>query len=114
MKRGEIWTVAGGSDYTGKPRPVIVIQADEFDATESITVCGITSTDIESPHFRISLDPSSANGLTVRSFVMIDKINAVRKIKLGRRIGELSKRNMQHINRAVALFLGLARKARRR
>ena len=25
MKRGEIWTVTGGSGYAGKPRPVIVL-----------------------------------------------------------------------------------------
>ncbi len=28
MKRGEVWTVAGGTDYAGKPRPAIVIQDD--------------------------------------------------------------------------------------
>jgi mRNA interferase MazF len=114
LKRGEIWTVAGGSDYTGKPRPVIIIQANNFDATESITVCGITSTDIESPLFRVSLEPSSANGPAVRSFVMTDKINAVRKTKLGMRIGEVSGRDMLRIDRGIALFLGLARNARRR
>lgn len=31
MKRGEIWTVAGGKDYGGKPRPVLIIQDDRFD-----------------------------------------------------------------------------------
>lgn len=31
MKRGEIWTVAGGKDYAGKPRPVGL-----FKTTDSI------------------------------------------------------------------------------
>ncbi len=39
MKRGEIWTAAGGKDYAGKPRPVVIVQDDRFDAIESITVC---------------------------------------------------------------------------
>jgi mRNA interferase MazF len=39
MRRGEIWTVADGRDYAGKPRPVVIVQGDSFDATDSITVC---------------------------------------------------------------------------
>jgi mRNA-degrading endonuclease toxin of MazEF toxin-antitoxin module len=35
MKRGEVWTVSGGKDYAGKPRPVVVVQDDAFDATDS-------------------------------------------------------------------------------
>jgi mRNA interferase MazF len=30
MKRGEIWSVAGGGDYTNKPRPVVIVQDDQF------------------------------------------------------------------------------------
>jgi mRNA-degrading endonuclease toxin of MazEF toxin-antitoxin module len=42
MKRGDIWTVAGGKDYAGKPRPVVIVQDDSFDATDSITICAFT------------------------------------------------------------------------
>jgi len=34
MNRGDIRTVAGGKDYAGKPRPVVVVQDDSFDATD--------------------------------------------------------------------------------
>ena len=37
MKRGDIWTAAGGSGYAGKPKPVVIIQDDHFDATASAT-----------------------------------------------------------------------------
>jgi mRNA-degrading endonuclease toxin of MazEF toxin-antitoxin module len=37
MKRGEVWTVSGGKDYAGKPRPAVIMQDDSFDATYSIT-----------------------------------------------------------------------------
>ncbi len=33
MRRREIWTVLGGNDYAGKPRPVMIVQDDSFDAT---------------------------------------------------------------------------------
>lgn len=43
MRRGDIWTVACGRDYAGKPRPVAIVQDDSFDATASITVCAFTT-----------------------------------------------------------------------
>ncbi len=36
VKRGEIWTVSGGKDYAGKPRPVVILQDDRFDMTEGV------------------------------------------------------------------------------
>lgn len=35
MKRGDVWTVSGGADYVGKPWPAVIIQDDDFDATQS-------------------------------------------------------------------------------
>ena len=43
MRRGDIWTVAGGKDYAGKPRPVVVVQDDSFDATDSINGAGVVA-----------------------------------------------------------------------
>ena len=74
MKRGEIWTVAGGTDYAGKPRPAVVIQDDRFDATGSITICVFTTDPTDAPLFRVAVDPTPANGLVVSSRAMVDKI----------------------------------------
>ncbi len=57
MKRGEIWTVAGGKGYAGKPRPVVILQDDRFDKTGSITVCAFTSDPTEAPLFRLPVGP---------------------------------------------------------
>lgn len=38
MRRGEIWTVSGGNDYAGKPRPAVILQDDGFDGTASVTI----------------------------------------------------------------------------
>jgi mRNA-degrading endonuclease toxin of MazEF toxin-antitoxin module len=43
MKRGEIWTVAGGAAYAGKPRPAVIVRDDRFDANDSIVVCPLTT-----------------------------------------------------------------------
>lgn len=108
MSRGEIWTAAGGKDYAGKPRPVVIVQDDRFGGTSSITVCAFTSDPTDAPLFRLVIEPSEANGLETISRVMVDKVTTVPKAKLGRRIGRLADDDMVRLNRALMIFLGLA------
>jgi mRNA-degrading endonuclease toxin of MazEF toxin-antitoxin module len=58
LKRGEIWTVTGAKDYAGKPRPAVILQDDRFDATESITICVMTTDPAEAPLFRVPIAPN--------------------------------------------------------
>ena len=58
MTRGEVWTAAGGRDYAGKPRPVVIVQDDRFDASSSITICAFTSDPTDAPLFRLIVEPS--------------------------------------------------------
>jgi mRNA interferase MazF len=108
LRRGEIWTVAGGTDYAGKPRPAIIVQSDKFDATVSITVCPLTGTLVDAAPVRFTIAPSKGNGLKTISHAMVDKISTIRKSKVGRRIGRLDAEDILRLNAAVALFLGLA------
>jgi mRNA interferase MazF len=108
LKRGEIWAVAGGADYVGKPRPVVVVQDDRFVQTESITVCAFTNDPVDAPIFRLLVERSEVNGLRAPSRLMIDKITTVPRGRLGERIGHLGDENMIRLNRAVLVFLGIA------
>jgi len=84
MRRGDIWTVAGGKNYAGKPRPVVIVQDDSFDATNSITVCACTTDETEAPLFRLSVEPNERNGLRAACRLMVDKITTVPKPKSAR------------------------------
>ena len=108
MKRAEIWTVAGGPDYVGKPRPAVIVQDDRFEGTASITVCPFTTHLVEAPLIRLAVDPTTQNGLLTVSHVMVDKITTVAKSRLQRRVGRLAKEDMIRVNRAVLVFVGLA------
>jgi mRNA interferase MazF len=108
LRRGEIWTASGGSDYAGKPRPVLIVQEDSFAESASITVCLLTRTRIESEVGRRLVEPSPENGLRETSYVMVDKITTVPRERLGRRIGALKADEMTAIGRAMIVFLGLA------
>jgi mRNA interferase MazF len=107
VRRGEIWTVAGGPDYAGKPRPAVIVQDDRFD-TDSVTVCPLTTDPTEAPLLRLPLDPSADNGLTATSRLMVDKITTVRRAKLGERVGALDDATLVALNRSMIVFLGIA------
>ena len=114
MRRGDIWTVAGGSDYAGKPRPVVIVQDDSFDATDSITICAFTTDETEAPLLRLQVDPGERNGLRAACRLMVDKITTVPKSKVRLLLGRLDDEDILRLNRAILVFLGLADSPRRK
>ena len=114
MRRGDIWTVAGGRDYAGKPRPVVIVQDDSFDATDSITICAFTTDETEAPLFRLPVEPNDRNGLLATSRLMVDKITTVSKSKVGEQIGRLDDEDILRLNQAIVVFLGSATSPRAR
>src|SRR5215472_12471326 len=114
MRRGDIWAVAASKDYAGKPRPVVIVQDDSFDAMDSITICAFTSDETEAPLFRLPVEPNDRNGLLATSRLMVDKITTVPKSKVGAQIGRLDDEDILRLNRAILVFLGLATSPRAR
>ena len=112
MKRGDIRTVSGGKGHAGKPRPVVVVQDDSFDATDSVTICAFTTDQTDAPLFRLAVEPNERNGLRKRSRLMVDKITTVPKSKVGAQAGRLDDEDIVRLNQAVVVFLGLAVSAR--
>ena len=108
MKRGEVWTAAGGPCYAGKPRPVAVIQDDRFDATDSVTICAFTTDPTEAPLIRLPIEPTPMNGLHEKRSLMVDKLTTVHRARLGTKVGRLSDEDMVRLGRSVVVFLGLA------
>jgi mRNA interferase MazF len=108
VRRGEVWTASGGGGYAGKPRPVVILQDDRFDATASITVCAFTTDPTSAPLFRLTVEPSEQNGLKVACRLMVDKITTIPKARLGNQVGRLDDEDIVRLNRAVLVFLGFA------
>lgn len=108
MKRGEIWTASAGSGDVGKPRPVVIVQDDRFDASASVTVCAFTTDPTDAPLIRLPVDADEVTGIRESSRLMVDKITTIPRTKLGERIGQLSDDDMIRLARALVVFLGLA------
>lgn len=107
MRRGDLVTVALQGDL-GKPRPALVIQSDLFAGHPSVAVLPVTSTLKDAPIFRIGIEPDASNGLRLPSQVMVDTPQAVPQSRVGPLIGRVDDATMLTVNRALAVFLGLA------
>lgn len=108
LTRGDVVIVALQGDY-GKPRPAVVVQSDLFnDAHASISVVPVTTTLVDAPLFRLTVEASSTNGLQTLSQLMVDKLTAVRRDRIDRAVGRVDDDLMLRVNRALALWLGLA------
>ena len=108
MKRGDLVVVAVQGDY-GKPRSALVVQSDLFNATHaSVTVAPVTSTIVDTPLFRVTVEPSRRNGLRLVSQVMVDRVTTVGRQRLGQTIGRLEEDVMLRVSRALALWFGVA------
>jgi len=108
MRRGDVVTVAAAGDY-GKPRPAVIVQSDAFpESHASVIICQMSSDVVDAADFRVTVDPSTENGLRVRSQVMADKPVTIRRERIGRQIGRLSAAEMARLNAALAFVMGLA------
>jgi mRNA interferase MazF len=108
VTRGEIYTAVARGVYSGKPRPVLVVQDDRFDATASVTVCPFTTNPVDAPLIRIRVEPTDSNGLDRPSSLMVDKITTMPRSGLGERLGRLRDDELVQLNRSLMVFLGLA------
>lgn len=100
--------MAGGSGYIGRPRPVLIIQDDRYDATDSVTICPLTSTELSAPLFLVAMPTGDHTDLATASFVMVDKITTVSRSKVGSQVGRASDEQLVAVDRAIVVFLGLA------
>ncbi|MEZ5743302.1 MAG: type II toxin-antitoxin system PemK/MazF family toxin [Sphingomonadaceae bacterium] len=107
MKRGDLVTVANSGDY-GKPRPAVVVQANDVSGTQSVLVCPLTGSLAPPVPFRVRIEPDEHNGLKKQSDAMTDKLTAVLRSKCGPAFGKVSDDVLDEIELALSFILGLA------
>ena len=108
MRRGDIHIAAPRGADSGKPRPVVIVHDDRFDATTSVTVCPLTTNPVEAPLIRIAVEPTAVTGIEQPSQIMVDKITTVPRANVGDHLGRLADADLIRLDRALLVFLGLA------
>jgi hypothetical protein len=73
----------GGRGLCRQTPPAVILQDDNFDATNSITICAFTTDPTDAPLFRLSVEPNERNGLRATCRLMVDNISTVAKSRLG-------------------------------
>jgi mRNA interferase MazF len=106
MRRGEIRLVAGGV-YASTPRPAVIVQDDRFE-TDSVTVCPLTTTQVDAPLLRLPIPADPTSGIRQPSQLMIDKLTTVRRSNVGDRLGQLTAEQLVEFERRALVFLGFA------
>jgi mRNA interferase MazF len=93
----------------GKPRPGVIVQSDDLDVLSSTIVCPMSSYIDTTNRMRPVVTPTVENGLLVRTQIMTDKLNTLRRDRVKRVIGTLDTDACEKLNSALLLVLGLAR-----
>jgi mRNA interferase MazF len=107
IKRGSIYTMAAKGAYTGKPRPAIIVQNENLEIDRVVVV--LTTTKFkDTPLIRVTIEPSSDNGLRSVSYAMCEKISTVPKANLGELIGIVDEATIGRIEDALLTVLGFA------
>lgn len=109
MRRGDVVIFAQKGEYSGKPRPGVVIQSDALLADHpSILVCILSTRAAANAFYRIQVHPAEGNGLESPCTLQADKILTVRREKVTKTVGRIDEATLGRLNTALALIQGLA------
>ena len=112
MRRGDLVLASAPGAY-GKPRPHLVVQAEAVaSVVDSVVLCPVTS-DRQLAPIRVLVAPTPATGQRRPSGVLTDKPVTVPREKLMQTIGSLRAADMERVDGALMLVLGLGATAAR-
>ena len=107
MRRGDVVIVALPGDL-GKPRPAVIVQVDVLnDHLRTVLLCPISSFSSNPSFFRVAVEPTPENGLKLPSEIMVEKLQAANKSKIGQVVGRLDSYTLAKLARALATTLSL-------
>jgi mRNA interferase MazF len=108
VKRGDVVLVVVPREL-GRPRPGVIVQANEFTKNLStIFVCPISSDVQDGLPLRPIIEAKPSNGLRLRSQIMTDKMIALRQDRVRSVIGQIDFTTSEQLDRALLVVLGLA------
>ena len=101
MKRGDVVLVVVPSEL-GRPRPGVIVQADEFSKDLStVFICPVSSDVQEKLPLRPIIEAETSNGLRLRSQIITDKMIALRQDRVRQIIGHIDSETSEQLDRAA-------------
>lgn len=104
MARGDVLLISlptsDGKEQSGR-RPAVAVQTD-IVGEPMLMIAPVTSNPKAARFaFAVQIEPSAENGLTVPSIVMVFQLRAIDKIRIVRKLGELSQVDLARIDREI-------------
>lgn len=115
MARGDLIIVdfpipsgQAGHEQVGS-RPALALQSDEDDSFLPTTMIIPFTSNVNATRFpyTILVDPSSQNGLTTQSVLLVFQLRAIDKKRIVRSIGKLENTYIEHLNNELKNLLGI-------
>jgi mRNA interferase MazF len=107
--RGDVVLMVVPSEL-GRPRPGVVVQANEFQSDLlTVFVCPVSSDLQDKLPLRPMIEAAPENGLLLRSQIMTDKMAALRRDRIRRVIGRIDTETSKQLDSALLVVLGLTR-----
>lgn len=108
MKRGDVVIAAARGQFTGKPRPYVVVQGDwTLGLAATVTLCPITTDLFDIGRIRVPVSASPETGLEADSEVEIDRVTTLRRSSISQTVGNLPDSTMRRIDRSLKNWLDL-------
>ncbi|WP_028044670.1 type II toxin-antitoxin system PemK/MazF family toxin [Candidatus Stoquefichus massiliensis] len=108
--RGDIYLanlgMAIGSEQGGI-RPVIIIQNNVGNHFSPTTIVTPITTKLSKSSLPTHIILSKQSGITCKSIVMMEQIRVIDKSKLIRKVGCINHEEMQYLNKALLISIGL-------
>lgn len=115
MARGDILSVylplppgGAGREQTGS-RPALAVQADSFNQSLPTLVIIPFTSQLSALRFPLTMrvEPSTRNGLTYPSALLVFQLRAIDRARIGRRLGTLEEHYLLELDQLVCQMLGL-------
>ena len=108
MKQGEIWYAdlepAKGSEQAGK-RPVVIVSGTAMNISlQIVMVCPLTNV-IKNIKGCVIINKNEINNLKKNSEVLVLQVRTISKIRLSKKIGNITSAEIQLIKAGINLYL---------
>lgn len=112
LRRGEIYRVSLDPTVgheSKKTRPPLVIQNDIGNRYSPLTIVAAITSQVSPVAYPVEvvIEPTSSNGLGVRSAIRLDQIRTVDRQRLIQRLGQVDRGSMTKVDEAIRISLGL-------
>lgn len=108
MNRGDVVIGAMRGEFTGKPRPYVIVQRQTtISDSMTVTVCPLTTGLVGHGPVRVAVVPDSGNGLDTASEIDVGRVTTIRRRGISAVVGHLSSATMAQLDVALKRWLDL-------